>query len=254
MDKQEEMINSFLSAEKSYSFLNDSDSWNLQRVYVLEGFLGEKYRDNKNNREALAYYTKAVNIAKSYYDLTKESKTIEHIVVLLRELQSQFVSKGDYKKANSCAETAKNYAKRYMERFSSAYTRLLYAETLCQMADAHANLGKTDSVDQQLVECLKKSEFASSVFSNRYQQLSSRIYTAFATCYFKQDYHEKALHAVNKAINTDTTYVMAYLKKKEILKAMGKNEEVDRISNQLLNMEDSSKKRSSTGFFIYSVG
>ena len=139
-------------------------------------------------------------------------------------MEKIYASRGNYKQVYACAENSIHYAEIYMKRFPSSYSRLLYAEVLCRMADARANIGKTSNVEQELIKCLKMSEFA------------SNIYNAFATNFYKQKMYKEALNAVNKSIKLLPNEIQAYHRKLDILKAVGEKEEaknVDRILKQI---------------------
>jgi tetratricopeptide (TPR) repeat protein len=187
-------------------------------------------------KEAMAYYKKAVNNAECYFQLTSESRCIEHIILINERMEKIYASRGNYKQVYACAENSIHYAEIYMKRFPSSYSRLLYAEVLCRMADARANIGKISNVEQELIKCLKMSEFASNIFKSRYRQLTYNIYNAFATNFYKQKMYKEALNAVNKSIKLLPNEIQAYHRKLDILKAVGEKEEaknVDRILKQI---------------------
>ena len=230
-------LKEYIKAEKTYNIPKDSDLWELNKLYILQGFLANNFYKIGEYEDAATYYTKAVDNAEYYFSLTNEIKATEPIVVLLRELQVLYVLQENYKKAYSCAQKAMQYANLYMERMPSAYSRLLYAEVLCQIADAHANMGKIDNVEHELVESLRKSEFASIIFKSRYRRLSYRVYNVFATTYAKQGLYQKALNAINKAISVSPNDVVAYQRKIEILNSIGNVDDANIVRNELSTIE-----------------
>ena len=243
----------YMEVERTYGHPNDSNRWEIRELYVLQGFIAMNLQKQGRGKEATGFYTKAAKNAERYYNLTREMKDIESIVKLLRNLQDLWASQGKYKQMYECADRALSYAQIYLERFPSAYSRLLYAEALCQMANANANLKKTATIEQDLVECLKKSEFASIVFKERYRHLTNRIYNTFAVSYSNQGLYTKALCAADKAISILPTEVTPYRNKIEILNVMGRKEEAKVVSDKLREVEADAIQRKNESGIIFTT-
>lgn len=233
-------------AERKYASICDTISWRIKDLSHFQKFIALKLQEDGQYKEAINFYVKALESAERYYNVTNETRFIDPIIILLEELQELCAFSNKYKQMSHYAGKAMYYARVYMERFPSASSKLLYAETFCQMITANVNLGNTTTVEQDLVECLKKSEFAGNIFKDRYRLLTGRIYCAFAINYFNKGLYKEALNSINKAINLVHTDVTAYRKKIEILNAMGRKEETIEVVDNLLEIETNSLKPKNT--------
>lgn len=240
MGDADSALKEYILAEKKYKIPKDSDEWTLKKLFVLQGFIANSLLRKGKEKDADNYYRKAINNAERYFFVTNETKNIKPIIALLREQQTLYAEGGNYKQMYTCAENALKYARIYIERLPSAYSRLLYAEALSQMADAHANMGKVATVEQELVECLKKSEFASNIFKARYQHLTYSIYSTFAISHYRQGMYDKALKAINKSISIMPEERQAYIRKRDILYAVGDNKEASKIEEKLQRLKGTS--------------
>ena len=59
MGNEERGLKEYTLAE-SISIPNDSDIWEINKLYVLQSFLAKNYYDNKRYKDAIRYYDKAV--------------------------------------------------------------------------------------------------------------------------------------------------------------------------------------------------
>lgn len=154
---KENALNDYISAERMFVMLNDLDNLTIQQLYILQGFIGNIFLEKGNNKGALTYYNKAVDNAEKYYNLTKEIKNISPIIILLRVLQGIYAMQGKAKQELSCAEKMIYYAEMYMSRFPSSYSKLLYAEALCQRAEALKMIDEEAmEYDRVIVDALPK--------------------------------------------------------------------------------------------------
>ena len=238
MGEVDNMIKEYIKLEKIYSITQETDTSKIKDLYILQGFIAKSMSEKGNKKEAIRYYEKAAKNAEHYYNLTNETKYIKPIIVLLKERQDLHAERSEYKQMYVCAEKAMNYARIILERQPSAYSRLLYAEVLCQMADAHANMSRISSVEKELVECLKNSEFASNIFHTRYKQLTYNIYNTFATIYYKKRIYDRALKAINKSISIMPEMLPAYMKKRKILNAIGDKNEIRELEDNLFRLKE----------------
>lgn len=230
-------LKEYIKSERIITEPEDSDTWKMRELFILQGFIAYNYQNVGKDKVAINYYLKAIQNAERYFNLTKGIKMIEPMVIMYRELQNLYALQGDYKKMYNCAEKSLKYAELYMSRMPSTYSRLFFAEALCQMADANANMGKTSIVEQELIECLKKSEFASNIFKSRYQKLTYAVYNSFATNYAKQGDYQKALNVINKSVEINPNEIIAYKRKIDILNSMGKKDDAQKVMEELSKKE-----------------
>ena len=167
----------------------------------LQGYLGLYFANERELKKSIGYYDKAIRNAIQRYEQSKKNNDVFPIISLYKQQFNVYRQQKNYKKMLQCAEGAVDYSNRYMQRMPSSKSRLLYAESLCLLADAHAYLGQTDFAQAELIECLKKGEFAGNVFKDRYAKLCANVYSSFATCFARQKQYEKSLHAIDKAIS-----------------------------------------------------
>lgn len=239
MGDTKKALQEYLYVEKAYGTPNDSNVQTIKDLYMLQGFIAKNLSEKGEGKEAIYFYEKAAKNAERFFSLTNESKNIKHITILYRDLQEIYASQREYKQMYACAEKSIHYVGLYMERFPSSYSRLIYAEILCRMTDANANMGKTSTVEKELIECLKKSEFASNIFKGRYRYLTYNIYNTFATSYYKQGKYKEALNAINKSISLLPKETEAYQRKLEILNAIDGKEEMMKVDEILQKLQES---------------
>lgn len=244
MGEKEHALKEYLAAEKCYyESSQDSDGQDIKReiknLYFLQAYIAIIfYAERESEKDALFYYMKAAQNAERYFQLTGEVKCIDDIMTINKNMEKIYASQGNYKQVYACAENAIHYAEIYMKRVPSSYSRLLYAEVLCRKADANANLGRTSTVEQDLIKCLKMSEFAGNIFKPRYRQLSYNLYCAFATNFYKQGKYKEALNVINKSIRILPNDIQAYLRKLDILKAIGDRNEIKEVDRVLKQIEE----------------
>lgn len=236
-------LKKYVEAEKAYGIPDDSVSWKIEELYVLQKLIATKFQEQGRYKDAIRFYNKAVKNAERYYSLNKATRNMNSIVALLGDLQNLYASQGKYEQMYRCADKALSYVRIYMGRFPSALSRLLYAEVLCQMVNAKAYMKKMATVEQDLVECLKNSEFASNIFKDRYRRLTGCIYHTFAINYLNQGLYKKALNSIEKSIHIEPNDIKAYRSKIAILNAMDKKEESVKVGQKLQKLETETLKQ-----------
>lgn len=202
MDNFEMGLKEYIKIEKLRIDRGNNDNRKIKDQFELQGYIGRQFYMVGEYKKAIYYYKRSISNAELYYSLTKENESIKAIVRLLHDLQNVYENQGNHDKSLLCAEKALEYASLYMARRPSSLSKLFYAETLIQIAKAHLCLGRMDLVIPELVECLKKSEYACNVYAYRYNILLYETYCTFANLYEKRNKPEQALYALQKAIST----------------------------------------------------
>lgn len=234
-------LKEYMNVEKNYKSLKDSDKSIIKEMFILQGFIAKNLSERSKIKDAIIYYEKAVRSAEQYFTLSHETINIKPIMVLLKELLQVLSTQGKYRQMFNYAEKALYYAQLYVEKQPSSYSRLIYAEMLSLMAEANANMNKTSVAEKNLIECLKKSEFAGFIFKDRYQQLTYNIYNVYAIIYYKQSMYKEALNAVNKSISILPETPQAYKIKCDILNAIGEKEELKKVESFLSKTEKANR-------------
>ena len=215
-------INEYIEEEKLFikSMHTENElfsDWNLTRLSMLQIFIGNTYYDMRKYNDAMKYFTKAIELLERKYEECHWSGDLLRILFCMRKLQDCYLENNLVSCIKTNADNAVAIAHKYVEQYSSSYSRLILSETLCQRAEANIACNQMGKAQEDLLESLKQAEDGN-IYREKYSSIASNVYYLFAKIYAKGGNMEQALHAVEKAIDEDPSNESANYFRLQILK------------------------------------
>ncbi|XP_023337984.1 stress-induced-phosphoprotein 1 [Eurytemora carolleeae] len=247
----------------------------------VEGALKEKELGNqaykkKDFQTAIKHYTKAIeldnteltfhnNLAAVYFEMKEYDKTIkecETAIEVGRENRADFklIAKAynrlatAHKKLGDLQAAKVGYEKALTEHRTPEYRQnLSEVESEIKKAAelAYINPELADQEKQKGNESFKKGQWADAVkfYSEAIKRnpKDSRIYSNRAACYTKLTAFDLALKDCDKSIELDPVFVKAYLRKGNVLKAMGQIQKAMDVYSKAMELDPDSAE-AKTGY------
>jgi len=247
----------------------------------VEGALKEKELGNqaykkKDFQTAINHYTKAIelnnteltfhnNLAAVYFEMKEYDKTIkecETAIEVGRENRADFklIAKAynrlgtAHKKLGDLQAAKVGYEKALTEHRTPEYRQnLSEVESEIKKAAeiAYINPELADQEKQKGNESFKKGQWADAVkfYSEAIKRnpKDSRIYSNRAACYTKLTAFDLALKDCDKSIELDPVFVKAYLRKGNVLKAMGQIQKAMDVYSKAMELDPDSAE-AKTGY------
>jgi len=233
---------------------------------MQEKDLGNKFYKAKDFDNAILHYKKAIeldptnlifhtNLAAVYFEMKKLDECIQECTLAVEVGREQ---RADFKliaKAYNRMGTA-HRKKGELELAKGAYEKALtehrtpdYRQNLSEVESAIKKIAEAAYVNPELADqekqkgndCFKKGDFANGVkhYSEAIKRNPSdaKIYSNRAACYTKLTAFDLALKDCDKSIELDAGFIKAYLRKGNVLKAMGQHQKAMDVYEKAMEID-----------------
>jgi len=238
----------------------------MAEAALQEKDLGNKFYKAKDFDNAILHYKKAIeldptnlifhtNLAAVYFEMKNLDECIEECSKAVEVGREQ---RADFKliaKAYNRMGTA-HRKKDELELAKGAYEKALtehrtpdYRQNLSEVESAIKKVAEAAYINPELAEqekqkgndCFKKGDFANGVkfYSEAIKRNPSdaKIYSNRAACYTKLTAFDLALKDCDKSISLDGGFIKAYLRKGNVLKAMGQHQKAMDVYEKAMEID-----------------